>query len=201
MKILLIRILSTIVGAAIVMILHELPKAYIFNHISRHKEPGKKHNIYRIHHYIDPVGMLLCITNGAGFSKPYMYRIKDQKTNLKLGVVGFLSLLLTFLVSILAVRFGFGITATSTFSDQASFIELLAQNTVIQIAFISISMFIVNLFPLSTFDMGLCVAGKSPSKYFAIIRNDYSLKMILLLLIIFRLIPALGSVILTQFLV
>lgn len=200
MKIHLIRIIATFIATAIVMIAHEFPKAFAYSIISKNQDPKKKHKIYLLHHYIDPIGMLLCITNHAGFSKPYMYRIKDQKTNFILGLTGFISLLVTFLISNLILRFGFHITDELLISDTSNIVLLLSQFITVYTSLISISMFIVNLFPMSTFDMGLLVAGKSPSKYFAIIRNDYMLKMLLLLLIIFRFIPTIGTLLLTQFL-
>lgn len=200
MKIHLIRIIAAIIATVIVMIAHEFPKAFVYSLISKNQDPKKRHKIFSLHHYIDPIGMLLCVTNHAGFSKPYMYRIKDQKTNFILGITGYLSLLITFLISTLILRFEFNLTDELLISNTANTVLLTVQFITVYISLISISMFIVNLFPLSTFDMGLLVAGKSPSKYFAIIRNDYMLKMILLLLIIFRFIPTIGTLILTQFL-
>lgn len=200
MKLKLIEELASIVAAIVVMILHEFPKAYVFDRISNKKEEGKKHNIYKIHHYVDPIGLLFCVASGAGFSRPYMYRIKDKKTNLQLGIVGFISLLLTFLVSVSVLRFALGVNQNYYLYSQMSFMEIFAPILMLKMAYMSIGMFLVNLFPLSTSDLGLCVAGNSPSKFMAIIRNDYTLKLVLMLLIIFNIIPVVGELILTQFL-
>lgn len=200
MKIQILKIIATFIAAAIVMILHEFPKAYAYNLLSKDKNRKNKNNIFKLHHYIDPIGVLLCITNQAGFSKPYMYRIKDKRTNLILGITGFLSLLIVFSISILIVRFGLGMDANLMISSLEPLHMILLKLTTVYTASISICMFIVNLFPISTFNMGLCIAGKSPAKYFAIIRNDYLLKMMLLMLVIFRMIPRVGALFMAQFL-
>lgn len=200
MKIQILKIIATFIAAAIVMILHEFPKAYAYNILSDDKNRKNKNNIFKLHHYIDPIGMLLCITNTAGFSKPYMYRIKDKKTNLILGITGFISLLIIFSISILVVRFGLEMDANLIISALEPLHMILLKLITVYTARISICMFIVNLFPISTFNMGLCIAGKSPAKYFAIIRNDYLLKMMLLMLVIFRIIPTVGALFMAQFL-
>lgn len=200
MKTQIIKIIASFIAAAIVMILHEFPKAYVYNLLSKDKNAKNKNNIYKLVHYIDPIGMLLCITNVAGFSKPYMYRIKDKRTNLILGITGYISLLVVFAISIFTVRFGLGMSASLTYNITEPIYMILLKFIAVYTARISICMFIVNLFPISTFDMGLCIAGKSPAKYFAIIRNDYMLKMMLLMLVIFRLIPTVGALIMSQFL-
>ncbi len=200
MKIQLIRLFAAFIAGGIVMILHEFPKAYIYNRLNPNQDPNRKHNIYKLHHYIDPVGIILCITNQAGFSKPYMYRIKDKKTNLILGITGLLSLLIIFIASTAFMRFVIGINSNLNYSSTINSFELIFQFILAHIALISISMFIVNLFPISTFDMGLCIAGKSPAKYFLIIKNDYFIKIILILSIMFQLITSFSTRIMIQFL-
>ncbi|MGB8453788.1 MAG: hypothetical protein WCD89_15875 [Anaerocolumna sp.] len=200
MKIQLIRLLAALIAGGIVMILHEFPKAFIYNRLNPNQDSSRKYNIYKLHHYIDPIGIILCITNQAGFSKPYMYRIKDKKTNFILGITGLLSLLFLFIVSMAVLKFGIGINSNLNYSETINIFELIVQFILVYIALISISMFIVNLFPVSTFDMGLCIAGKSPSKYFLIIRNDYFIKMVLLLFIMFQFVTSFSTLIMTTFL-
>ncbi|WFR60036.1 hypothetical protein QA584_13435 [Anaerocolumna sp. AGMB13025] len=200
MKIQLIRLIAAFIAGGIVMILHEFPKAYIYNRLNPNQDPKKKRNIYKLHHYVDPIGLILCITNQAGFSKPYMYRIKDKRTNLILGITGMISLFVMFLVSMAVLRFGIGINSNLNYSETISIVSLVLQFILVYIALISLSMFIVNLFPVSTFDMGLCIAGISPSKYFLIIRNDYFIKMVLLLVIMFQFITSFSTAIMTLFL-
>ena len=201
MKTQLIRLVAALLAGSLVMILHELPKAMIYKRLNNSSNGKKsKHNVYRIHHYIDPIGLILCVTSQAGFSKPYMYRIKDKKTNFILGIVGFLSLAIVFMVSMVLLKFAIGIETSSSYLESSGLLEYFFQCTLIYIALISISMLLVNLFPISTFDMGLCIAGKSPTKYFTIIRNDYFIKMLLVLVIMFRFITSVGTIIMSSFL-
>lgn len=200
MKIQLIRVLAAFVAGGIVMILHEFPKALLYNKLNPNQDPKKKRSIYKLHHYIDPIGMILCITNQAGFSKPYMYRIKDRKTNFSLGITGLASLLLTFCVSLFALRYVVGINSALNYAQSLGIFQLILQFILVYVSLISLSMFMVNLFPVSTFDMGLCIAGKSPSKYFTIIRNDYFIKVMLILVIMFQFITTFSTLILTSLL-
>jgi hypothetical protein len=197
MKIQLIRLISALLAGSIVMILHEFPKAFIYKRINRSNGLKNKHNIYKLHHYIDPIGLIFCVTNQAGFSKPYMYRIKDKRTNFILGITGFLSLATIFIFSMCTLKFGVGMNQKFNYSESTGLLILLEQCVLVYIALISISMFVVNLFPISTFDMGLCIAGKSPTKYFTIIRNDYFIKMLLVLVIMFRFITNVGTFIMS----
>lgn len=197
MKLKLIEILAAAIAGMIVMILHEFPKALLYNKFNPNQDSQRKRNVYKLHHYVDPIGLVLCITNLAGFSKPYMYRIKDRKTNKCLGICGFVSLLLIFLLSISVLRYGIGMAADLTIPQGIGNLELIYQFVMVYMAVISLSMFIVNLFPISTFDMGLCIAGNSPSKYFQIIRNDYFIKIMLILIIIFQVITRFSTLILT----
>jgi hypothetical protein len=200
MKIEFIRIFASFIAAVIVMIAHEFPKAYLYNRLNPKQDNQRKRNIYKLHHYIDPIGIVLCITNQAGFSKPYMYRIKDKKTNMYLGICGLFTLLLVFSISISILHFGLGIPADFTISQKVGDIELILQCILVYIALISLSMFMVNLFPVSTFDMGLCIAGNSPSKYFSLIKNDYFIKVMLILVIIFQFITSFSTLIMTHLL-
>lgn len=200
MKIQIIKILATFLAGALVMIIHEFPKAFLYNKINPKQDSKRKGNIYKLHHYIDPIGMVLCITNQAGFSKPYMYRIKDKKTNMYLGICGLVTLLLTFTASMLILHFPLGMTSELKIPQDINDFNLMLQFTMVYTALISLSMFMVNLFPVSTFDMGLCIAGQSPSKYFTIIKNDYFIKVMLILIIIFQFVSSLSTFIITKLL-
>lgn len=200
MGIQLIRLFAAFIAGGIVMIIHEFPKAFLYNKLNPNQDPKQKKKIYKLHHYIDPIGMILCVTNQAGFSKPYMYRIKDRKTNFILGIAGFLSLLTIFFISISVLHFGLGINSELNYAVDTGFLELVLQFIFVYLALISMSMFLVNLFPISTFDMGLCIAGKSPSKYFLIIQKDYFIKMMLILIILFQFITTFSSLIMKSFL-
>lgn len=196
MKEQLLQLIAVIFAGMLVMILHELPKSIMYNYCNKKQSRSTRMNIYKVYHYIDPIGLLLCITTYAGFSKPYMYRIKEKRTNLLLGLTGCLSLILCLLVSMGIWKIHFTTMDSKVYSTTIEWIILSFPNYFVQsVAFVSVNMLIVNLIPISTFDMGLIVAGKSPSRYFSIIRNDYMIKMILLVLVLFGVIPSLGHMI------
>ena len=172
MKEQLITVVAILAASCLVMIIHELVKSLVFVIRSR-KQSTEKHTIFRIYQYIDPIGLLLCLIGFAGFSKPYMYRMRDRKTNLFTGIAGFITLLLLAVTGLLICK-----TTGSVFAF------VLAE----YISVVSIGMFLVNLFPVSVFDLGLVIAGVAPEKFFSIIKNDYTIKMILILAIILGLI-------------
>lgn len=193
MKLQLIKILAALIAGAIVMILHELPKSVLFTRLNslqstENKFNEHKFNIYKVFQYIDPIGIILCVVNQVGFSRPYMFRIKDRKTNFILGITGFISLLFIFLMSMGMLKYGIGMSSDFSYSETLGTMDLLYQCIILYIALISFSMIIVNLFPVSIFDMGLIIAGKSPRTYFSIIKLDYVIKIILLIAIILQLI-------------
>lgn len=185
MRIELIRLLASFIAGCVVMILHEFPKALLYNRLNKKQDPKKKRNIYKLYHYIDPIGMLFCLTNQIGFSKPYMYRLKNRKSNMMLGICGFVSLFLVFMASMIFIYVSKDFTAQLYINPEDSVPRLLYQLSVIYVALISFSMLLINLFPVSTFDMGLCIAAKSPSRYFTIIKNDYFIKVLIIFTIIF----------------
>jgi hypothetical protein len=186
--------LATIVASCIVMILHEFPKSIIYNKMAKPNNKDGNRHIYKFYQYIDPIGLVLSVTSLSGFSRPYMYRVKDKKTNTILGITGFISL-------ICMILFGVGtynLLYAGAFQQNIDpgFLYYLMESFIL----ISCGMLIVNLFPISTFDMGLLIAGRSPITYFTIIKNDYFIKMILLLFIIMNIISTLSLYIVSSLL-
>lgn len=189
----ILTLITAILAGMVVMVIHELPKSILYSMETRKENPKSRREIWRLFQYVDPIGLILFVATSAGFSKPYMYRIKEKRTNLILGIAGFFSLAVLFILSMILLKFyyfkGFSLSYTT---DVDFFLKAFPLYFVKNIAIFSVNMFLVNLFPLSTFDLGLIVAGKSPDKYFSIIRNDYIIKMVLLLVILFNIIPRLG---------
>lgn len=177
MKEQLITIAAILGAGCFIMIVHELVKSLVFVVRSR-KQSAQKHNIFRLYQYIDPIGLLFCLFGFAGFSKPYMYRMRDRKTNLYVGIAGFITLILLALSGLLVCR-----------TTEHLIVFVIAQ----YVSVLSIGMFFVNLFPISVFDLGLIVAGTAPEKFFSIIKNDYTIKMILILTIILGLIRSFSA--------
>lgn len=195
MKVQLLQLLAVTLAGMIVMIMHELPKSVVYQ--LRNTNGQNKAAIFKVWQYIDPIGLLFCVTTTAGFSKPYMYRIKEMKTNLLLGITGIVTLIVMFVGSTLAWKELYPVGASYTYSTTIEWVVKMLPNYIIQyISVLSINMLLVNLVPISTFDIGLIVAGKSPSKYFSIIKNDYMIKMILIMIILFGVISNLSGMIL-----
>jgi len=182
MKEQLIRLITSIIAAMIIMIVHEMPKTLLY-HWKEEKNKKLFPSIIKMHHFIDPIGLLLCVTSFAGFSKPYMYRIKNQKMNYLLGITGFLSLSTLCAVSIFVLKSVFHVRPDLNYPANISTLSLIGLYLVYHLAIISIGMIFVNLFPIATFDMGHIIAGKSPARFFFFIRNDYVLKITLIILI------------------
>lgn len=168
--------------AALLMILHEFVKASVYMALQRAAGSKRKfHNsIWKLHRYVDPVGLILSVTSCAPVSRPFMFRIREKKWNRILGIVGFLTIILTFSLSVLALRMHvFGVNGMQTLEGQGFLVKVITlflQYT----ALLSLGMFVVNLFPVSTFDMGLLIAGFSARHYLGIIKKDAIIKMVLI---------------------
>lgn len=187
----LIVLVASICAGALVMILHEFPKALLFHILERKrtdtdsKEASKKpeskekqQKLMSLHHYIDPIGLIFCVILRVGFSKPYYYRIRDKKLSRMLGLTGLISLLLQFLVSSALLRFVFGMDGRILVPNNVSFGYEFFLYLLSCYSIISIGMFLTNLFPIVAFDMGLLIASASPLKFYSIIRGDYLIKMV-----------------------
>lgn len=179
-----------IVAACFLMILHELTKSLVYIGMQRRAGNVKKytHSIWALHRYLDPVGVILAITSGVSFSKPFMYRIRDKKMNRVLGFTGFFVLLAAFGCSILALRFHvFGVAQMKTL-EHAGLLPKIVTLWIQYMAILSFGMLVTNLFPISTFDMGLVIAGFSAQKYLSIIKMDAIIKIIFIVTLLFDLI-------------
>lgn len=173
-------------AAICLMVVHELSKGIVYKFI-QYKADCKRsymHSIWEVYRYIDPVGVILAITSHVVFSKPYMFRIQDKRTNRIIGFTGFFVIALCFLGSVFAIRCHvFGVEGLYTLNGNGigpKVITLFLQ----YIAILSGGMFLTNLFPVSTFDMGLIIAGFSSHKYLNLIKKDGIIKMIYILVVL-----------------
>lgn len=176
-----------LVAAIIVMIIHELPKAIIYYVKYKDEAKGSLKYMLRLYHYIDPIGLIFSVAAYGGFSKPYLYRMKDKKLNQKLGIAGFSSLILTTCIAILVLKYYLGVFYSGGYiSYNSSFSRgmLILMYFCFNVAFISIGMLIVNLFPVASFDMGNLVAGRSAAKLLEFLRKDALVKMAVVLCIL-----------------
>ncbi|WP_167956667.1 hypothetical protein [Anaerosporobacter faecicola] len=210
----LLSVGAAMIAGIVVMILHELPKSIIYYVRSCpewREQPGYQQRIRRtrkeigkLWKYIDPIGLLLCMTTYSGFSKPYMYRMKDRKTNKIAGISGFATLLFLVVLNLFILRLRY--TNVNVDVNQLTSVHEVCTIVIpfyffYFMAYISMNMLLVNLIPVSTFDIGLLIAGYSPSKYFSIIKNDHYIKMILLFTVLVGVISTISSLVMETLLV
>lgn len=202
----LIVLIASLFAGIVIMILHEFPKAFVYQLLDKKQKkneedmvkdslPIKNQSIWKLYHYIDPIGLLFCGILRIGFSKPYYYRIKDKKVSRILGITGLLSLILQFLVSASILRFGLGLDSKLIILAGASTAFEFFIYFISCYAIISLGMLLTNLFPIVAFDMGLLVAASSPLKFLTIIRADYLIKMVWLFTVLLGILSAVSSTI------
>jgi len=178
-----LEIIVCIIVAALLMVVHELAKSIVYLCVRKAQGQAASQNnsILAVWRYIDPLGMLLSVACFVPFSKPHLFRIRDKKTNMILGITGFSVLLLVFGISIAVLKTGAAYGA----GGLAAYIAPVFWQ---YMAVLSFDMFIANMFPVSTFDMGLVIAGRSASHYLHIIKADSVIKLLFILALMFDLI-------------
>ncbi len=198
----IILFIASLLGGIFCMILHEAPKVVIYRrYIKKNKKmqitaQGKVNPI----HFIDPIGLLFCAIFRVGFSKPSYYRMKEKRINQLLGVVGLLSLILQFLIVVGTLRFGFGMNAKLSLPENSSFTYEFLMYFLTSYAIICVGMLITNLFPLLTTDMSWILTSTKPMTFVTLLKSDYLVKMVWLLLVVLRVIPSLSLSIFETFL-
>ena len=155
-----LNIVVCVLAAIFLMISHELVKVFVYwccngGHFSGKTSPWK---VWR---YIDPIGVILAIVCNVTISKPHFFRIREKKTNLLLGITGLSFLLIAFGFSIWILRYIYGGFEGLEGMESLPWIQQFPAMLVEYISILSIGMFMANLFPVSTFDMGLIIAGCS----------------------------------------
>lgn len=171
-------------AATCVMVLHEFAKAFAFFCTGKRKK--KFFSLFQFHRYIDPIGMIFSLTSLSAFSKPFGYMVGKKKSNAAVGFAGFGSLVLMILGGIIFYH--------SYFSDFAYDGVFTPIGTRIIYYFtyyfvtLAISMFLINFFPVSTFDISMLIAAFVPERYFGLIYADALTKSVLLVSILFGLI-------------
>ena len=183
----LIQMVASLFAALLVMILHEIPKTVVYNIVSEKKAPLSK--VFYLPQYIDPIGLIFCVFSLAGFSKPYRYEIKNKKNAAYIGVIGLISLLLCTMFAYFTYRYFYTGLQIDQFLLDMNMSNRFTYYFRCYFLLISLGMFIVNLFPISAFDMGFIIAGKSIKKYIYIIRTDTFIKLALLIVLFTEVIP------------
>lgn len=186
----LIQLLASLLAALLLMLLHELPKTIVYSLQSENRVPLSK--VFYFPQYIDPIGLIFCIFSLAGFSKPYRYEIKLKKNAAYIGVTGLLSLLLYTIVAYITYRYFYtGLSMNQALSDM-NMARRFDYYFISYFLLISLGMLIVNLFPISSFDMGLIIAGKSVRSFLQMIRMDALMKFVLFIVLFTQIIPMVG---------
>ncbi len=186
----LIQIVASLFAALLVMILHEIPKAMVYRLQSQKKVSLIK--VLYLPQYIDPIGLIFCVLSLAGFSKPYRYEIKEKKNASYIGITGLLCLLLCTVVAYFAYSVCYGGLQIDQLLVDMDISQRFNYYFICYILLISLGMFVVNLFPISAFDMGLIIAGKSTESFIHIIRSDTFIKIALFIVLFTEIIPILG---------
>ena len=193
MKRLILEIVICLVDAVLLMVLHELFKAVIFVLLrvkENNKQIIKRRGIWKLWRYIDPVGLVLAVTCYVPVSKPFMFRIRDKKTNLIIGISGLVFLAVIFFGSVQMLHIIYGTNANAAAVLNSSGNRRAGILFWQYMQMLSFDYFIVNLFPVSTFDMGHIIAGKSARIYLGIIKADTQIKLLLILTLFLNLINA-----------
>ena len=188
MKLQLLEVAASILAAILIMILHEVPKSLLFLFRRRSEETTKEEknkwkwsSAFLVHHYIDPIGLILCITTFGGFSKPYMFRIRDRKTNCMLGILGFFDLFSIYVFSMCVLFWKYHVVEPDDMGHIVGNIGYCFGKLFwIYMGILSLGILFINLFPISVFDMGLIIAGKSPRAYLMMIQKDSFVKIVVL---------------------
>ena len=193
MKRLILEIVICLVAAVLLMVLHELFKSVIFVLLrvkENNKQSIKRRGIWKLWRYIDPVGLVLAVTCYVPVSKPFMFRIRDKKTNLIIGISGLVFLAVIFFGSVQMLHIIYGTNANAAAALNSSGNRRAGILFWQYMQMLSFDYFIVNLFPVSTFDMGHIIAGKSARIYLGIIKADTQIKLLLILTLFLNLINA-----------
>lgn len=176
------------IAAAIVMILHELIKAiaysiYIKIYNKKYNQNEECTDVFKIHRYIDPIGIILAITHNGILSKQHSFVIRSKKASFLIGLIGYITLALTFIISVIIYRSIF--LDTIILPTDNIYIGYIVKSLKILIEYISlysITLLIVNLYPIATFNSSLIIATISPNAYLTIRKFDLFIKLGFLIL-------------------
>lgn len=155
---------------------------------------------WKVWRYIDPIGLILSLTSFVPISKPYFFRVRDRRTNLCLGIAGLVSLIFVLAGSITVLRLGYGGIDGLNHLVLPHWWDAIVPILVQYLALLSAGMLVANLFPISTFDMGMIIAGVSPAGYLGMIKADGTVKIIFVLVVLLDMIHYVASRLIVLFL-
>lgn len=193
-----------IVAAVIVMVIHELMKAiayaiYIKIYNKKYNKNEKCPGIWKVYKYIDPIGLILAATSNGIFSKQYPFVIRSKKASFLIGLAGYLSLIGIFGASVICYRLYFGQDIILADNQIQLYYILKGIKYILEfVAYFSVALFLVNLFPLATFDITLIIASVSPIAYIKIRKFDLFFKLLFLIICVLGLYSMAGMFIATK---
>ena len=154
-------------------------KIYNKKYNKNEKCPG----VWEIYKYVDPIGLILAATSNGIFSKQYPFVIRSKKASCLIGLTGYASMIVTFGASILGYRLFFSQNIMFNNNQIEIYYIVNGIKYILEyIAYLSATMFLINLFPLATFDLSLIVASVSPMAYLKIRKFDLFFKLIFLII-------------------
>ena len=170
-----------IVAACSLMIIHEMPRTLVFGFCGHRKKVLEK--AWKFWQYIDLIGLVFSVTNYSGFSRSFPLGVQKRKTKKWMGFGVFLSLVLCFFLGIGVLKYVYG--GLPGIDAMVPAVDMNYIGCVFWQCFTicSASMFLVNLFPVSSFDMGWIIQGFYPEKYMQLISHDGIYKITLVLFI------------------
>ena len=196
MAIKLVDLLAAILMGMAVMITQELPKSLAYLQLNPLQRMQNRKSVYNLKQYIDPIGLIFFVTTSTGFSKPFAYRIKDKKTNRVLAIVGFASNIIFALFFIGLFR-AYSISLMGTSMYEITLLQEFILRLFFLGALFNVTMFLVNLLPITPFNMSSLLASVNPSAYFRIYQYEKMFQFLMIILIIMDVFTVIGLSILS----
>lgn len=185
----------------LVMIVHEFFKSLVYCvYVKKYEPTIETKGLFRIWRYIDPIGVIFSFCNLGVYSKQYPYIIKSRKAAVTIGLTGYMSMFVTFIVAIIKCRsYGlkpdellcnvgiYGIANQLKHNGVSNLEDMGLMNWSMQyfwcfVAFFSVLMLIINLFPIVSFDITLILGVFARNLYYGVKKNDLFIKGLFIVL-------------------
>lgn len=182
----LLYIIITLVSGILLMIVHELVKNIVYYNIKKRDGAKVDKKIFYLWKYIDLVGLITTLAMYTPFSKQYRYTISNKKTAFWVGFTGLLSLIIIFLICIITLRCNFEDYISATKLIDTHSIRYYSYLVLVNLSMLSMSMLLVNIFPITCFDMGLLILGTNSKNRGSIVIFDGYLKLLFFFMTVLR---------------
>lgn len=182
----LLYITITLVSGIFLMLVHEFVKNVVYYNIRRKDGAKVDKKIFYFWKYIDLVGVITTIAMYTPFSKQYRYTISNKKTAFWVGFTGVLSLFIIFLICIITLRCNFKDYIVATQIMETDSIRYFYYLILVNLSMLSMSMLLVNMFPITCFDMGLLILSTNSKNRGTIVILDGYLKLLFFFMIVLR---------------